>query len=228
MQKILIGIFAHPDDEAFGPCGTLLLETRAGTELHLISLTAGESGMNPDGHDNLAEVRLQEWRQAGELLGAKKMYHLGYADGTLGNNDHQEITQQIMDITRTAIAGRDNVVVEFMSMDLNGITGHIDHIVAGRSSCLAYCRLADEGLPMSRIRLACIPKQQFAHKNTSFVYMEAGRDDDVINETVDARHIAEDVRAVMHCHHTQRDDAEVHMSTLGDDIAVDYFIVQES
>ena len=37
MKKIIFGIFAHPDDEAFGPSGTLLLETRSGTELHLIT-----------------------------------------------------------------------------------------------------------------------------------------------------------------------------------------------
>lgn len=44
MRKILLGIFAHPDDEALGPVGTLLREVRDGAELHLITLTAGQAG----------------------------------------------------------------------------------------------------------------------------------------------------------------------------------------
>ena len=59
MQKILFGIFAHPDDEAFGPVAALLDEVEKGTELHLITLTGGENGTNPDNLDNLGEVRLQ-------------------------------------------------------------------------------------------------------------------------------------------------------------------------
>lgn len=228
MQKIIFGIFAHPDDEAFGPAGTLLIETQSGSELHLISLTAGESGVNRDNHENLAEVRLQEWHQAGELLGATKLYHLGYVDGSLSNRDHIEITGQIQQIVHSVIDGRDDVTVEFISMDLNGITGHIDHIVAGRSACLAFHRLCDEGLPMKRLRLACIPRQHFNHPNTQFVYMEAGRSDSEINEIIDARHLVNNVRDIMHCHHTQRDDADSQINQLGDDIAIDHFIVQES
>ena len=45
MKRVIFGIFAHPDDEAFGPSGTLLMETKAGTELHLITLTLGEAGI---------------------------------------------------------------------------------------------------------------------------------------------------------------------------------------
>ncbi len=56
MTKHLFAVFAHPDDEAFGPSGTLLAETDAGTVLHLVLLTSGEHGINP-GHDNLASVQ---------------------------------------------------------------------------------------------------------------------------------------------------------------------------
>lgn len=227
MQKVLFGIFAHPDDEAFGPCGTLVLETRAGTELHLISLTAGEAGMNPDGHDNLADVRLQEWQKAGSLMGATSMHHLGYQDGTLCNMDHLAITDKIMDIVRSTVKDRSDLDIEFMSIDLNGVTGHIDHIVAARSACQAFCRLKETGLPMRRIRLACVPRTQFESHDCSFVFREAGRTANEIDEVVDARQVLDRVHQIMSCHHTQRSDARAQIGLLGDGVAVDHFIVQE-
>lgn len=227
MKKIIVGIFAHPDDEAFGPSGTLLMETQAGTELHLITLTAGEAGMNPDNVPDLAEVRLQEWYSAGSLIGAQEMHHLGYTDGTLNNLDHQTITDEIIRITEDILDGRDDVDVEFMSIDLNGVTGHIDHIVAARSACLAFYRLKAKGHPMRRIRLACYPSNGSDQPNTDFVFMEAGRKPDEISETIDARAHAKEVIEIMRCHHTQRSDGENHIAALGDDVALNHFIVLE-
>lgn len=224
MKKILIGIFAHPDDEAFGPSGTLYMETQAGTELHLITLTAGQAGMNPDNVPDLAAVRLQEWHAAGALIGASEMYHLGYTDGTLCNRDHLTITDEIMRITEDAADGETDVDIEFMSIDLNGVTGHIDHIVAARSACLAFYRLRDKGLPMTRIRLACIPGHD-DHINTDFVFMESGRKPHEISEIIDARDHSERVREIIRCHHTQRSDGDAHITRSGDDVALNHFIV---
>lgn len=225
MKKILIGIFAHPDDEAFGPAGTLLMETLAGTELHLITLTAGDGGMNPDNLDNLAEVRLQEWHKAGQLIGASEMYHLGYKDGRLNNLDHLTITDEIIRVTEDVIDGQDDIEVEFMSMDLNGVTGHIDHIVAARSACLAFYRLKAKGLPLTRIRLACWPSDEYEGVNTDFVFMESGRKPEEIDETIDARTHVDKVYEIMRTHHTQRSDCETHIKNLGDDVALNHFIV---
>ena len=77
MKKVIFGIFAHPDDEAFGPAGTLIQEVQNGSELHLITITAGEAGSNPDNYDDLGQIRLEEWRRSGELIGATTMTHLG-------------------------------------------------------------------------------------------------------------------------------------------------------
>ena len=225
MKKILIGIFAHPDDEAFGPSGTLYLETQAGTELHLITLTAGEAGMNPDNVADLADTRLQEWHAAGALIGAHDMHHLGYKDGTLCNLDHLTITDEIMRITEDAADGESDVEIEFMSMDLNGVTGHIDHIVAARSACLAFYRLRNNGLPMTRLRLACVPGADDSTVNTDFVFMEAGRKPHEITETIDAREHIEHVYEIMRCHYTQRSDGETHIERHGDNVAVNHFIV---
>lgn len=201
------------------------METQAGTELHLITLTAGDSGMNPDNLQNLAEVRLQEWHKAGQLIGAAEMYHLGYKDGRLNNKDHLMITDEIMRIVEDIIDGQDDIVVEFMSMDLNGITGHIDHIVAARSACLAFYRLKAKGLPLTRIRLACRPSEGNDGVNTDFVFMESGRKPQEIDETIDARAHVDRVYEIMRTHHTQRSDCETHIKNHGDEVALNHFIV---
>lgn len=224
MKKILVGIFAHPDDEAFGPSGTLYMEAQQGTDVHLITLTAGEAGMNPDSLPDLAVARLAEWRQAGDLIGAQTMHHLGYQDGTLSNLDHLTATEKIMQITEQLTASYDDCEIEFMSMDLNGVTGHIDHIVAARSACLAFYRLRTKGLPMKRIRLVCWPGTGREDVNTDFVFMEAGRKPHEITETVDARQHIETIYQIMRCHHTQRSDGEHHIATHGENVGVNHFI----
>ena len=62
MKKFLFAIFAHPDDEAFGPSGTLVLEAQSGAELHLVTLTPGQNGQNPDHHPQLSTDTPESWR----------------------------------------------------------------------------------------------------------------------------------------------------------------------
>lgn len=227
MKKIIFGIFAHPDDEAFGPCGTLLLETRAGSELHLITLTAGENGMNPDNVPNLGEVRLEEWRKAGELLGAASMHHFGYTDGTLNNLAMIEISERITQVIHKVLETESNdVEIEFMTLDLNGLTGHIDHIVAARAACKAFYRLKPTDTRFTRIRFFCLPSTHYPTQNTDWIYMEAGRLPDEINETIDARGIKEGILEVMRAHNSQRSDAENQIATHGDDLGLNHFIIK--
>lgn len=227
MQKILFGIFAHPDDEAFGPVATLLKEVQDGTELHLITLTAGQNGTNPDDHSDLGEIRLQEWQAAGKLIGATTMTHFGYIDGKLNNHDHLEIAVKINELVTNTVGDRTDIEIEFMSLDLNGYTGHIDHIVAGRSACLAFYQLREAGKPMKYIRLACLAREKMPSINTSFVFMEPGRVAAEIDETVDGREFSEKIHQVMQCHHSQRNDYQTVMAHLGDALGINYFIVKD-
>jgi len=227
MQKILFGIFAHPDDEAFGPVATLLQEVQSGTELHLIVLTGGENGTNPDNLPNLGEVRVAEWRKAGELIGASSLHHLGYIDGTLNNIDHLEVTQKVSALVHETVDGRDDIEIEFMSLDLGGYTGHIDHIVAARSACLAFYRLRNEGLTMTRIRLACLSQEEIPDINTDFVFMEPGKAPEEIDEVVDGSEFTDKIHDIMRCHHTQRADYEHVTAYKGDKLTINYFIVKD-
>lgn len=227
MKKIIFGIFAHPDDEAFGPSGTLLLETRAGTELHLITLTSGDAGTNPDNHSDLGKVRLQEWRESGRLLGATSMHYFGYKDGQLTNQNMIEITAQLMELIRKTITDTpDDAIIELMSLDLNGLTGHIDHIVAARAACLAFYTLKKKDKRFAKVRLSCLPASLLPKYNIDWLYMEAGRSEDEIGEIVDARRVHDDIIAIVRSHSTQRNDGETHIKNRGYDLGLNYFIVK--
>jgi LmbE family N-acetylglucosaminyl deacetylase len=227
MKKIIFGIFAHPDDEAFGPSGTLLLETRAGSELHLITLTSGDAGVNPDNVDNLGEVRLQEWREGGRRMGALSMNYLEYKDGQLTNLSMIEIAKRLVELVRATITDTpSDAVIEFMSLDLNGLTGHIDHIVAARAACLAFYLLKKDDARFTRIRLNCIPRTLQPSYNTDWIYMEQGRSEREIDEVIDAREVYDDIVAIVHAHHTQRGDGETLIKNRGVDLGLDYFIIK--
>lgn len=227
MKKIIFGIFAHPDDEAFGPSGTLLMETKAGNDVHLITLTLGDAGTNPDNVPDLAVVREKEWHEAGRLIGAKSMHFLGYKDGQLNNLAMIEIYDKLIALTRNITQGlRDDVEIELMSMDTNGITGHIDHIVAGRSACYVFHKLKETDSRVTRIRLTCISKSQLPESNTHWLYMDAGHNDDEIDEIIDARQYYDEIIAIMRAHHSQRGDGESHIKNRGDQIGISHFIVK--
>ena len=227
MKKIIFGTFAHPDDEAFGPAGTLLLEPEKGAELHLISLTAGGAGTNPDNVPNLATVREKEWREAGHLMSATSMELLGYEDGQLNNQIMIEASQRIIAFVTAKISSSDmDTEIEFMTLDINGYTGHIDHIVAARAACLAFYRLKQSDDRFTRIRLACLPNTLYPTVNTDWIYMEPGRFADEIDETIDARSLRNKILSVMEAHHSQRADAEATIKSQGENLGLNYFIVK--
>lgn len=228
MKKIIFGIFAHPDDEAFGPSGTLLMETKSGTELHLITLTTGQAGTNPDNLPDLGTVREQEWRAAGMLLGASSMHSLGFQDGQLNNVSLLEAAAQIEVIVNDALLlHHENLEIEFMTIDTNGITGHIDHIVASRAALLAFYRLKEKDSRFTRIRLACLPLSSMPAANITWLFADAGHPNDEIDEIVDARHLRDDIIAVMKAHHTQRADREANLAREGENLGMNYFIVRQ-
>lgn len=227
MKKIIIGVFAHPDDEAFGVSPTLIKEIREGAEAHLITLTAGEEGANPDNHAELGTVRLHEWQRSCELMRITRCHHLGYTDGTLSNSDLLTIADRVGQLTENILATTDSPI-EFMSFDMNGISGHIDHIVASRATALVFYRLK-QLFPerITRLRLRCLPIEQVPQHTIDWLYMDAGRTSDEITEVVDAREYHDTIIEVIRSHHSQRADGETHIARYGNDIGINHFIVKQ-
>lgn len=227
MHKIIFGIFAHPDDEAFGPSGALLKMVHEGAELHLITLTAGQAGMNPDGVADLGEVRLKEWRAAGALLGAKSLHYLGYEDGQLSNLAMIEIGDKLIALIKEVLATASaDTEVEFVTLDLNGLTGHIDHIVTARATCFAFYRLKETDNRLKKIWFSCLTEESYPTLNTDWIFREKGHALAEITEVVDARDFKAKIMAVARCHATQRHDMEYFFKTAGEDLGMNYFITR--
>jgi len=157
MSKTLLAIFAHPDDESFGPGGTLAKYAAEGVTVHLICATMGEAGASDapekDGCDNLARQREQELRCAADILRLEEIHLLGYRDsGMAGSPDNQHpralvqadldtLSKQVADLMRRL---RPQVALTF---DPFGGYGHPDHIAMHRATVAAFERLPESERP---------------------------------------------------------------------------------
>ncbi len=227
MKKIIVGIFAHPDDEAFGPSATLLKERLGGAEIHLICVTDGEAGANPDNYPDLAAVRCDEWREAGRLIGATSMTNLGFADGKLCNADFIKLAERLEKEIACIVNQQpaQEYELELMTLDLNGLTGHLDHIFVARVACYLHCKLKKQLPSTGKLRLFCVAHDDFPEVNCDWVYMEPGRDHEHINETVDARNLYDRVDEIMRTHKSQANDYNSIHEKYGERIAINHFVV---
>ena len=85
MEQRLLCAFAHPDDESYGPAGTIReIATRPKGRVRIVTATRGEAGSlgisKQYTRENLARVRQGELLAAAAILGAE-LRLLGYPDG---------------------------------------------------------------------------------------------------------------------------------------------------
>lgn len=230
MKKLIFGIFAHPDDEAFGPSATLMKEVDAGAEVYLICVTKGEGGTNPDGHADLGAVRLREWNDACNLIGAKGHTNLNFTDGSLCNNLYQELAAKVeQEVRQVCEAQVEPFELCLMTYDTNGLTGHLDHIAVSSVATFMFNRLRTQPPKHATIKeLAyfCFSEDQMPTPNWGyFLFWPAGRRVEDITRRVDVRDYLERKIEVMKAHGSQRNDAEYFLR-LGDDFhAIDNFYV---
>jgi len=157
MSRTLLAAFAHPDDESFGPGGTLAKYAAEGVAVHLLCATLGEAGESdtPDlGEcEDLACQREQELRCAASVLGLTEVHLLGYRDSGMAGSpanqhlraliqaDPDNLTEQVADLMCRL---RPQVVVTF---DPFGGYGHPDHIAMHRATVAAFERLPGNERP---------------------------------------------------------------------------------
>lgn len=146
-------LHAHPDDEASGTAGSMILTSRAGHRVVLVYATFGEHGTLPPDMDeggSLADHRRTEAMASAAVTGAARVEWLGYSDsGMTGwkQNGH-ETSFHGADLDEAA--GRLAAILDeegadiLVGYDWHGGYGHPDHVkvhqVAHRAAELAARR----------------------------------------------------------------------------------------
>lgn len=156
VDKTILAVLAHPDDESFGMGGTLAMYARQGVAVHLVCATRGEVGtVDPEymrGFSTIAERREAELRCAAEKLGLSSVHFLDYRDsgmpGSLDNSHPDalaaapvdEVAEKVIHYIRKL---RPQVVLTF---DPIGGYKHPDHIAMHKATVQAFHQAGDPSL----------------------------------------------------------------------------------
>jgi len=147
----VIGIWAHPDDEAYLSGGLMGLARDHGSRVVCVTATRGELG-TPDPAtwppQRLAAERTVELARCLELLGVSEHHWLGYRDGGCADIPASEAVDRLCDLIDDV--GPDTV----LTFGPDGITGHPDHQAVSAWVTAAFARSAP---PRARLLHSTVP-----------------------------------------------------------------------
>ena len=130
----ILGLWAHPDDEAYGTAGIMATAVDAGQRVVVVTATYGEKGFPAGDTTSIEERKALRGKEVAEclrILGVTEHRYLDYADG--GCKDVPD---------ETGAAGLAAAIAEvqpdtILTFGPDGGTGHPDHIAICRWSTLA-------------------------------------------------------------------------------------------
>ena len=198
MKQTIVGVFAHPDDEAFGPAGTLATLAKE-YDVYLICVTRGDAGMSHIKHDgDLGDIRLMELRNSAHILGIKEVFFLNYKDGTLCNNVYHKVADDIQ-------KRLDELTPEtLITFEPRGVSGHIDHIAVSMITTFVFNRV-----PYARyLWYYCIDVRHRKAMKDYFIYFPPGYEPSEYNQTIDVSEVWEQKLRAINQHVSQQGDID--------------------
>lgn len=149
----VLGIWAHPDDEAYLSGGLMSLAADGGARVACVTATRGELGTpDPDAWppERLAAVRSEELAHCLGILGVTEHQWLGYPDGACATVRPDEVVARLCAVIDEV---RPDTVVTFGP---DGITGHSDHRTVSAWASAAFDRAAP---PRARLLQAVVAER---------------------------------------------------------------------
>jgi N-acetyl-1-D-myo-inositol-2-amino-2-deoxy-alpha-D-glucopyranoside deacetylase len=221
----LLLVHAHPDDEAISTGGVMMKAKAHGHRVVLATATRGEVGEihNLDeatSRPRLGEIRTEELKAAGEILGVDRIEFLGYRDSgmvdTADNKDPRSFHQARLDEAAAKLAvlirdERPDVVVTYAE---DGVYGHPDHIKAHFVTNAALDLLEREGWSPRKLYYTAIPRslmeaftaqmpEEAQRQNTNMRI--AGTPDELVTTRVDVHDYVDQKRKAFAAHVSQND-----------------------
>ena len=168
-MSTLLLVHAHPDDEAISTGGVMMKAHDEGHRVVLVTATRGEVGEishmdEATSRPRLAEIRTEELRNAGRILGLDRQEFLDYRDsGMQGTDDndnpasfHQALIGEAAErLARVIREERPEVVVTY---DPTGTYFHPDHVKAHQTTNAALDLLKAEGWEPRKLYWNGIPR----------------------------------------------------------------------
>lgn len=194
MNRSILLVFAHPDDESFGLAGTIGKYSSQGVPVDLICATRGEKGTRVGLPDSVETgvAREAELRCAARETGIHQLYFLDYIDGELERLPFDMIVGRVRDLMRKIEPG---IVITFGH---DGITGHPDHVTIGKAATEAFKQLEHDG----KLYYVAIPASLMAGEEGSGL---ATMPDDEISTAIDVSGFADRKIRAIACHQSQQD-----------------------
>jgi len=175
MKKSVVGIFAHPDDEAFGPAGSLVLLSKT-HDVYLICATNGDAGQNHSSNKNSLDIiRKEELIKSSKLLGIKQVFFLDFKDGELNQTLYHLLAEKIQEIINKL---KPELLITY---EPRGVSGHIDHIVVSMVSTFVFERFSF----IKKLYYYCISDFQRKMIRNYFIYFPPGYKKEDINLIID-------------------------------------------
>jgi N-acetylglucosamine malate deacetylase 2 len=178
-MKRLLAVFAHPDDETFGPGASLARYASEGVLIDVVIATRGEAGENNlkyKTEKKLGEIREQEARNADKILGVNRIDFLDFVDGELRQKIYFDVAKKIINKIKTF---KPDVIVTF---EHHGISGHLDHIAMSFISTYAYLQT---DIPKKLYYFCISEKIRVLGGQNYFIYFPDGYSDNQITTRID-------------------------------------------
>lgn len=145
MEKHILAVFPHPDDETFSSGGFIASQTTIGVPVTYICTTYGEMGRNMGknihtNRETIRDIRKVELRNACDELGIGDIHYFGYRDKTVEFEDIEVIAERIKKIIEDI---KPSLILTFYP----GYAVHPDHDATGAATLLAVSKLSEEDRP---------------------------------------------------------------------------------
>ncbi|GAA0408958.1 PIG-L domain-containing protein [Acrocarpospora corrugata] len=138
----ILGIWAHPDDEAYLSGGLMAIARDIGSRVVCVTATRGELGTSHPAQwppHRLAAARTDELASCLKILGVREHHWLDYQDGQCAS---VQMPDAVARLCETIERVRPDTVLTFGP---DGITGHPDHQAVSAWTTAAFDQAAPAG-----------------------------------------------------------------------------------
>ncbi len=215
----IVCIFAHPDDEAFGPGGSIA-KFASERDVYIICVTNGDSDDQFTGKTGfgkkLGEIRRTELRKSAKILGVKQVEFLNFKDGSLCNNLYRDIAEKLK-------VKLDRIKPDtILTFENSGIVGHIDHIAVSLISGYLFQKIDY----INKLLYWCELDLFLKEIPDYFIYIPPGRNKSEINFTINTEKFWDIKVKAMREHESQKDDADWILNLKKNQPKEEYFLIK--